>query len=337
MAETRLPRAEAEALLASALVASEVSEANARSVAAALVAAEIDGQPGHGLGRLPAYCAQARSGKVDGRATPLTERVRPAFLRVDAAHGFAFPALDLATEALADLAAETGVAAAGVVRSHHAGQMARHVERLAERGRMALMVANTPRAMAPWGGREALFGTNPIAFAAPRPDAPPLVIDLSLSKVARGKVVAAARRGEPIPEGWALDAEGRPTTDAKAALAGTMIPMADAKGAALALMVEALAASLTGARHSWEASSFLDAEGPPPGVGQLLIAFDAGLAEGYAARIGALVAAVAAQEGARLPGERRLALRARAEAEGVAIPDAIRLEIDRLTTSGAKP
>src|SRR3546814_5226601 len=130
------------------------------------------------------------------------------------------------------------------------------------------MVGNSPQAMAPWGGSRGIFGTNPIAFAAPRREAPPLVIDLSLSKVARGKVMAAAKTGQPIPEGWALDPEGRPTADPKAALAGTMIPMGDAKGAALALMVEVLSASLIGANHALEASSFFTAEETPTGVGR---------------------------------------------------------------------
>ena len=121
----------------------------------------------------------------------------------------------------------------------------RHVERLAEQGLVALFFANTPEAIAPWGGTRAVFGTNPIAFAAPLEGRAPVVVDLALSKVARGDIVAAKQRGEAIPAGWALDKDGRPTTDADAALAGTMIALGDAKGAALALMVEVLAAALT--------------------------------------------------------------------------------------------
>jgi (2R)-3-sulfolactate dehydrogenase (NADP+) len=228
---------------------------------------------------------------------------------------------------LIPLAAETGIAAAAVTRSHHCGQLGAHVERLAEAGLIAVMVANTPKAMAPWGGDTPLFGTNPIAFAAPRSDAPPLVIDLSLSKVARGKIMAANKAGQPIPEGWALDAEGQPTTDPKAALAGAMIPAGDAKGAALALMVEILAASLTGANPSAEASSFFDAEGPSPGVGQFLIAIAP--ETGFAARLETLLNQIAAQEGARLPGQRRLQGRAKA-ADGVTPPPHLLAEIRAL-------
>ncbi|MEM6678892.1 MAG: Ldh family oxidoreductase [Pseudomonadota bacterium] len=321
----------AEALVAQTLVANRVSAANAASVARALVAAEVDGQKGHGFARVAAYCAQARSGKVAGGAVPVVEATGPAFLRVDAGHGFAFPAIDAAIEALTQTVSETGLAGAAVTRSHHCGQLGAHVERLADRGLVALMLANTPQAMAPWGGNRALFGTNPIAFAAPRAEAPPLVIDLSLSKVARGKVMAAKKKGEAIPEGWALDRDGQPTTDPDAALAGMMLPAGDAKGAALALIVEVLAATVTGAQQSHEASSFFEAEGPPPGVGQFILALDPtrSAGAGFATRLEALLGEIEGQSGARLPGGRRLEARAAcATADGVTIPAHLLAEIE---------
>lgn len=324
--------AEAEALIARVLEANHTSARNARSVAQALVAAESDGQKGHGFSRVAAYARQARSGKVHGAACPQVHRVRSALLEVDARHGFAFPAIDLAIEELIHLTPQTGIAAAAIRRSHHCGHLAGHVERLAQRGLAALMFANTPKAMAPWGGGDALFGTNPIAFAAPRDGADPLVIDLSLSKVARGKVMAAAQHGQAIPEGWALDAQGRPTTDAKAALQGTMIPAGDAKGAALALIVELLAATLTGSRHSQEASSFFDAEGEPPGVGQLIISFDTGAVSGadFSRRIETLLSSIEAQPGARLPGSRRLSSRREAADGGLWLPTHLQAEMQEL-------
>jgi (2R)-3-sulfolactate dehydrogenase (NADP+) len=305
---------------------------NAESVAAALVAAEADGQRGHGFSRVAAYAAQARSGKVDGKAEPQVEWLSDCALRVDAGSGFAFPALDKARQGLVEICRNDCLAVAGVHHSHHFGQAGYHVERLAEQGLVALMVGNSPQAMAPWGGSRGVFGTNPIAFAAPRRAAPPLVIDLSLSKVARGKVMAAAKAGEAIPEGWALDAAGKPTTDAQAALDGTMIPMGDAKGAALALMVEILASTLIGANHAFEATSFFTAEGPPPGVGQFLLAIDPEPFSGdsFSERLELLIAAIEGQEGARLPGSRRLEARARAAREGLAVPAALLAEIRAL-------
>ena len=172
-----------------------------------------------------------------------------------------------AVAGLPEVARDQGVAVAPIRRSHHCGAAGHPVERLAETGLVALLFANTPAAMAPWGGAQALLGTNPIAFACPLPGREPIVVDLSLSKVARGNILAAKQRGERIPEGWALDEAGRPTTDPDAALRGTMLPLGDAKGTALALMVELLAAGLTGATYAAEASSFLDAKGPPPGTG----------------------------------------------------------------------
>ncbi|MEM8957909.1 MAG: Ldh family oxidoreductase [Pseudomonadota bacterium] len=332
--DTRLSIPDAEALVAKALTASGVSDANAASVARALVAAEVDGQGGHGFARVSSYCAQARSGKVAGHAVPNVTQRGPAMLHVDAGKGFAYPALDLAISKLAPLAQETGIAAATISDSHHAGQMGAHVERIAREGLIGLMVANTPAAMAPWGGNKALFGTNPIAFAAPRrPD--PLVIDLSLSRVARGKIMAASKRGEPIPEGWALDHDGQPTTDANAALGGMMIPTGDAKGAALALMVEILAASLTGAQYSYEASSFFEGDGPAPQVGQTLIAIDParGGKTDFGLRLEALIDEIEGQDGARLPGTRRLAARAKAQSEGVAVPARLIEEIEAATQS----
>src|SRR5690606_24030230 len=149
-------------------------EANARSVAAALAQAEVDGQKGHGLSRVPSYAAQARAGKVDGHAVPEVRQPRPGSLLIDARHGFAYPALDSAIARLPELAQSCGIAAAGITRSHHFGVAGRTVERLADWGLVALVFGNTPHAMAAWGGRRPIFGTNPIAFAAPQRSNPPV-------------------------------------------------------------------------------------------------------------------------------------------------------------------
>jgi (2R)-3-sulfolactate dehydrogenase (NADP+) len=337
--ESRIQIAELEALIADALRASRTSHANARSVARALTQAEIDGQKGHGLSRVPSYAAQASSGKVDGFATPEMRQTRSATLMIDVKNGFAFPAFDLALDALARMAPATGIAAAGFLRSHHFGVVGRHVERLADSGLVALAFGNTPKAIAAWGGRRQLFGTNPIAFAAPQRGRPPIIVDLALSQVARGKILTAAQKGEAVPATWAVDEDGKPTTDPKAALKGALQPIGGAKGAALALMVEILAVALTGAIASSQASSFFDLEGPPPGVGQFLVAIDpqafAG-ADKFAERVTALAAAIEGDEKARLPGSRRLALRDAARRTGVVV-DARLLDQVRALASGTQP
>ncbi|MCJ2095193.1 Ldh family oxidoreductase [Methylobacterium sp. J-072] len=326
-----LSLAEAHALASGAFRRCGASPVSADSTARALVAAEADGLKGHGLSRVPGYAGQLRTGKVVGAAGVVVTRPRPGLLAIDAGHGFAYPAIDAALAELPGLARRQGIAAAGIRRSHHCGAAGLPVETLAEAGCIAILFANTPAAMAPWGGNRAVFGTNPLAFGCPLPGRAPIVIDLALSKVARANIVGAKQRGEAIPEGWALDAEGRPTTDPAAALDGTMAPLGDAKGTALALMVELLAAGLTGANFAAEASSFLDPVGEPPGTGQLILAIDASaLSPGAPERFAGLAAAIEDQDGARLPGSRRLALRARAAQDGLALPDALLAEIAQL-------
>lgn len=312
--------AEAEALITRVLGAQRVPEATAASVARALVAAEAEGQSGHGFSRLEDYVAQVRSGKIRAAAEITSRKTSQTGLRTDAGFGFAYPALDRAIDWGARVARSYGTATMSVMNSHHCGALSVQVEKLAARGLIAIMVANAPPAIAPWGARTPIFGTNPVAFAAPRGDGPPLVIDLSLSKVARGKVMHARKSGRPIPEGWALDAEGAPTTDPEAALAGSMLPIGEAKGTALALMVEILAATLTGANQSPEVSSFFDAEGPPPGAGQFLLAIRPDNDTAFAARLDRLLSTIDALEGSRLPGSRRIAALARARDHGIDVP-----------------
>jgi len=287
--------------------------------AAALVRAEQEGLPSHGLARVPFYVAQMRSGKVTAGAEPRVAR-DGAVIRVDAGFGLAFAAIEAGAAAARDVVRDLGVAAVSITHSHHFGVAGQAVEPFARAGLIALAFANAPAAIAPWGGRRALYGTNPVAFAAPRAGgADPVLIDLSLSHVARGKVMLAQKAGTPIPPDWALDAEGNPTTDAKAAMAGTMLPAGGAKGAALALMVELLTAGLAGAQFAYEASSLFDDKGPAPDLAHFLLVLDPGrFAPGFAERAEAMCAAIAAQPGARLPGARRMADRA-ARADRIAV------------------
>lgn len=333
---TRLSIDRAHALAIAALTAVGVPDWEAEVTARALIMADRDGLASHGLSRLPFYLDQARSGKIVAGARA-SVAIEGSVIRVDARHGLAFPAIIRGVESAIPLARELGMVAVAIGRSHHFGVAGYPVERLAREGLMAMAFSNAPSAMAPWGGNRPLYGTNPIAFAAPRANAEPLVIDLSLSKVARGKVMLARKAGEPIPEGWALDPQGRPTTDADAAIAGSMVPAGDAKGASLALMVELLTAGLTGSHFGFQAGSFFEAEGDPPSVAHLLLVFDPQrFAAGYLAHAEALFSEMLAQPGVRLPGARRFATRA-AASEALELPDGLVEELTAYAQPEAPP
>jgi (2R)-3-sulfolactate dehydrogenase (NADP+) len=325
----KLPLHEARALVDRALQRAGAAPAMAEATAHALVLAESQGQAGHGLSRVAQYATHLRNGRVDGGAVPRVLRRKGGALVVDAAEGLAFPACELAVREAAAAAREFGVAFAGVVRSHHAGVIVDHLRPAAAAGLVGLGFANSPAAMPAAGGRHAIFGTNPVAAAFPRRAGDPLLIDLSLSEVARGKVMVAAKAGRPIPPGWALDADGNPTTDAQAALAGSMLPIgavSSSKGAMLALVVELLVTALIGANYGFEASSFFVDEGNRPGIGQAFVVIDpAALAgrDAYLDRLEVLMAEMLKDEGVRLPGARREALRRQAEAEGIEVPDTL--------------
>jgi (2R)-3-sulfolactate dehydrogenase (NADP+) len=332
-----LSLAEVEHLAARALEASDVSRTNAATVARSIAAAEADGAQSHGLMRVPSFCEQALCKKIDGRARPALlppapeDASHPGVLVVDACEGFALPAIELGFAELVPRATKHGIAALSVTRSHNCGVVGHHVEALAARGLVALGFANTPAAIAPWGGKRPFFGTNPIAFAAPRRSGLPLVIDQSASVIARGEVMLRARDGRSIPEGWALDGEGEPTTDPRAALAGSMAPAGGYKGVGLALIVEVLAAALTGSTLSHEAPSFADTAGGPPRTGQLFIALApaAFSSTPLVDVIEALIDAMCSEPGVRVPGARRFAAREHAKQHGVAVSRGLHAEIAR--------
>jgi (2R)-3-sulfolactate dehydrogenase (NADP+) len=305
----------------------------AATAAAALVYAEARGLASHGVARVPQYAAHLANGRADGAAQPQIVHARGGAVLVDARCGLAFPACALAVAEAIARAREFGVAFAGVTNSHHFGVAAYHLEAIGADGRVGFALSNSPAAMPAAGGRTPLFGTNPIAAIFPRRDGAPLAIDLSLSEVARGKLMVAAKEGRSIPLGWALDVEGRPTTDPKAGLDGSMLPMGGAKGAMLALMVELTVSALTGAAIGFEASSFFVDAGNRPRLGQTFLCIDPDALAGrgaYLARVEALVAAMTADAGVRLPGYRRNALAERAQREGVEIPAALHETLQRL-------
>lgn len=315
-----------ERLAARALQGAGASAAQAQSTARALVAAEAQGLASHGLSRIPMYAGHLRTGRVNGRAVPAVSVAHASAVLVDAHDGFAFPACQLAVREAIERARATGIAIGAVKNSHHFGAAAYHLAPVAEAGLVGLAFGNSPAAMPAAGGKRAIFGTNPIAAAFPRPQDRPVVIDLSLSEAARGKLMVAARKGQPIPLGWALDSQGQPTTDAQEGLRGSMLPMGGTKGAMLALIVELLVVSLTGARFGLEADSFFEEEGNQPRIGQVFIVIDPGALAGRAAyddRVEALLEAMLVDAEVRVPGYRRDALAARAASQGLDIPESV--------------
>ena len=327
-----------QAMAEAALEKAGAGPAMAHSTARALVAAEAQGLASHGLSRVPQYCSHLKLGRADGTAIPKVVQSRGGAVLVDAADGLAFPACELAILDAIVRAKDNGVAFAGVTNSHHFGVAAWHLGPVAAAGLVGFAFGNSPSAMPMTGGKRALFGTNPIAAVFPRRDAPPITIDLSLSEVARGKIMVAAQKGEAIPAGWALDRNGQPTTDAKAALEGMMLPMGGTKGAMLALMVELMVVALTGAHFGFEADSFFVAAGNRPKLGQAFVVVDPGAlagSEAYYERVDALVAAMLADEGVRIPGARREALAAKAAERGVDIPDALVAQLRALASASS--
>lgn len=318
----RFSLADIEALALNALVAAGARPANAGPLARAIMQAERDGIVSHGLMYLPVYVEHLGCGKVDGSAEPVVEQPRPGVVRVDAATGFAHPAIAAGLGPLLEAARAQGIACMAVRNSYNCGVLGHHAEAIAAAGLLGLCFTNAPASIAPIGGRRPVIGTNPFALAAPDgAGGAMIVIDQSASVVAKSEVVKRARDGEAIPEGWVLDADGQPTTDATAGLKGSMVPSGGYKGVGVGLMVELFAAALSGAELGIDAAPFSGSAGGPPRTGQFLIALTPEEPSGgrFAAQLDRLVGAIAGQEGARIPGRRRLDARARAAADGVAV------------------
>lgn len=318
---------EVEGFARAALERAGADPENAGAVARTVAAAERHGSPSHGLFRLPGYIASLKSGKVNPRARARVERIAPGVLRVDGDGGYAPLALEAAVGPLAEAAREQGAAAAAVVETHHFAGLWHEVEALARAGLVGFACTPYKPVMAPAGGTRPLFGTNPIAFAWPRPGREPMVFDMATSVMARGEVMIARREGRRLPEGAGIGPDGRPSTDPGEVLAGAQLPFGGHKGSALALMVELLSACLLGQDTSPAAErrerGSDSTDGGPPVQGELLLALDParfGAASSWAGDAEALFAELVSQEGARLPGDRRLARRERVAREGARVP-----------------
>jgi (2R)-3-sulfolactate dehydrogenase (NADP+) len=321
----KLPVAELQKVVSSHFQSLGLSPEHAAQFSQIILEAEAEGNAGHGLSRIAQYTSQLRAGGLNPQPEMRLEQTRPSvvILHADGAPG---PVAGLfAVEVLSKLSKEQGNATIAVRGAGHSGVLSAYVGRLAREGLVALALANTPPAIAPGP----VLGTNPIALAAPA--APePVVVDTSVSVVARGKIMSAAKKGEPIPQGWAIDQQGNPTTDAKAALEGSLLPIGGGKGYALAVLVEILAGALAGDILSPD----LPLPWAPPEQaakpGLLLLAFDpAAFGSGYAARMAQMIGALQAA-GGRIPGARRAALRAQVLREGILVNDPLLAELGKL-------
>ncbi|MEM6987837.1 MAG: Ldh family oxidoreductase, partial [Pseudomonadota bacterium] len=294
--------------------------------------AEAEGIRNVGLGYIHLYLKHLACGKVAGHAVPETIRTSASATVVDAGHGFCHTAYLHGEARLIECAQREGIGVLAITNSYSAGVLGWFVRRLAQRGLVAMMFANSSKAVAAHGGKVPFFGTNPLAFAAPRGDDEPVVVDMATASTARVNIVRAAREGVPIDAGHAIDDQGEPTTDAAAALRGAQLPMAGAKGFGLGLMVDILGGLITGGNCSYEASLFSDNEGGPPNVGQSIIALDPGFyAAGFVDHLEQMLADMKSGNSVRVPGERRAELRQHHTLNGVEVPDELLAQIAALS------
>lgn len=313
------------------LIKHKTSSRNAAIVARALVQADLDGIHSHGAARVVAYARQAFTGKVDGFARPKLLQSNDSVFIVDAQGGFSFPAIKLGLEKASKGLETSGIVLLNIRQSHHSGAIGQFIEPLAEKGFVVLGFSNAPAAIAPAGGSKALFGTNPIAFAAPRKNSYPLLIDLSLSKVARGKIKLAADSQKSIKEGLALDVNGLPTTDPSAALDGSLLPIGGSKGAALALMIEIICSGLSGSNFGFQAGSFFTEHGGRPNVSQTFILIDPSrFNPHFLEHCDVLFSEILNQKDTRIPGTARFLRRKDAIEKGIYLEDKIWSEINKL-------
>ena len=311
-----------------------IQKESAQSVAHALLMAESSGAYGHGLSRVPVYAGQIEAGKINRNANIIHEALTPVMHSIDGDEGFAFPCIDKAIDILPKIVADYGLGIVGIHRSNHFGQAGWHCERLAKKGLTAMMFGNAARTMSLWQGTTPLLGTNPIAFACPVSEtAEPIVIDVSLSTVARGKILRASQEGKSIPDHWATDSKGKPTTDPQIALDGGLLyPSGGYKGVALAIMVE-LISLMAGGSLSYDVQDQLGNEGPPPNLGHCLIAFDGErLSKGNAGNQILRFLHLCSQEDshARLPGISRLQAREKVQQHGFQIEENVYNKIEAI-------
>lgn len=282
-------------------------EANTRALVRTVVTAERDGSLSHGLFRIPGYVASLRSGKVNGKASPKVSHKTPAIVSVHGDNGYAPLAIERGVPALTEAAKKLGVAVMSMTHTHHFAALWPETEEIAAQGLIGMACVCYMPFVAPHGGNKPIFGTNPIAFAWPRPGKDPVVIDMATAAMAQGEVQIAAREGHQVPLGTGLGPDGKLTTDPNEILKGVLLPFGGYKGSAIALMVELLAAGAVGERFSFEAAEADNKDGGPPRGGEFMLAISPELLAGpdWAEHCEGFFRRFDAIDGARLPGVRR--------------------------------
>ena len=250
-----------------------VPEEEAAIVTDVLVDTSLEGIDTHGISRLPVYLSRIQNGRINAKANIKVDRTAPSLANIDGDNGLGQLVGVRSMQVAVKLAGEAGVGAAAVRHSNHFGASSYYCKMASSSGMVGMAFTNTPSGIPPWGGKEAYFGTNPISFAFPGKEQP-VVIDMSSSTVARGNIILAAKEGKPIPEGWAIDSEGRPTTDARAALDGAVLPMAGPKGYAMALAVEIMSGILSGSAYGPRVGWIYDESTLPVNIGHFFLAID---------------------------------------------------------------
>ena len=289
------------------MLANGCDTANAEALADIICRAERDGSHSHGLFRVPGYVKALRSGKVDGKAKPTIRHLTPAVIQVDGHGCFAPLAQAVGLPALTEATETIGIAALSLVGVHHFAALWPETEYLADRGFVGIACTAYMPAVAPAGSNEALFGTNPLSFAWPRPGHNPVVYDMATASMAMGDVQIAARDGREVPLGTGLDANGQPTTDPAAIAKGVLLPFGGYKGSAIAMMVELLAAGMTGEQFSFEARDTDNKDGGPPRGGEMIIGMSPAIiaGDGWQDHVEGFVQKLSNIDGVRMPGARR--------------------------------
>ena len=289
------------------MLANGCDTANAEALADIICRAERDGSHSHGLFRVPGYVKALRSGKVDGKAKPTIRHLTPAVIQVEGHGCFAPLAQAVGLPALTEATEKIGIAALSLVGVHHFAALWPETEYLADRGFVGIACTAYMPAVAPAGSNEALFGTNPLSFAWPRPGHNPVVYDMATASMAMGDVQIAARDGREVPLGTGLDANGQPTTDPAAIAKGVLLPFGGYKGSAIAMMVELLAAGMTGEQFSFEARDTDNKDGGPPRGGEMIIGMSPAIiaGDGWQDHVEGFVQKLSNIDGVRMPGARR--------------------------------